>query len=69
MATIAATQSVGDLAVETPGAARIFERMGIDFCCGGKKSLEAACKEKGIELKTVLQALEDHTRQDSADAT
>lgn len=68
MATVSASQSVGDLAVETPGAARVFEQMGIDFCCGGKKSLSEACKDKGIELKVVLQAIADQTRKNSTDA-
>lgn len=68
MATVVASQSVGDLAVETPGAARVFEQMGIDFCCGGKKSLSDACKDKGIELKVVLQAIADQTPKNSPEA-
>ncbi|MGH9486239.1 MAG: iron-sulfur cluster repair di-iron protein [Terriglobales bacterium] len=68
MATIVATQSVGELAIETPGAARVFEKLGIDFCCGGKKSLEAACLEKGIGLKTVLRALADQGQNPKAAA-
>ncbi|MGH9476843.1 MAG: iron-sulfur cluster repair di-iron protein [Terriglobales bacterium] len=58
MAT-AATKSVGELAVETLGAARVFEKMGIDFCCGGEKSLDEACRKKGLELNVVLQAIQD----------
>ena len=43
-----AKQSVRDLALEIPGATRIFEKMGIDYCCGGAASLENACASAGI---------------------
>lgn len=52
------SRSVGELAIEIPGAARIFERLGIEYCCGGKRSLRAACQRKGIEEREVLEALE-----------
>ena len=49
---------VGDLAVEVPGATRVFEKLGIDYCCGGGKSLQDACMGAGVSLEEVLQALE-----------
>ncbi|MGH9467606.1 MAG: iron-sulfur cluster repair di-iron protein [Terriglobales bacterium] len=63
MPTLQVTQSVGDIAVQTPGATRVFDKMGIDFCCGGRKTLAQACQEKGLEVKTVLQALEEQSRK------
>ena len=52
------TQStVGQLVVERPSRARVFEKFGIDYCCGGKKPLDATCREKGIELVNVVYAL------------
>ena len=50
-------QSVRELAFEIPGATRVFERMGIDYCCGGAASLETACASAGIEPSDVLRAL------------
>ena len=38
-----ATKTVRDLAVEIPGATRVFENLRIDYCCGGKRSLADAC--------------------------
>ena len=35
--------TVRELAAVNPSAARIFERFGIDYCCGGEKSLVEAC--------------------------
>ena len=41
--TISAKTTVRELAVEVPGATRVFEKLGIDYCCGGGKALEEAC--------------------------
>ena len=50
-------KTVGELAVENAAAARVFEKHGIDYCCGGKKSLETACQERGIALEALLGEL------------
>ncbi|HWG37511.1 MAG TPA: iron-sulfur cluster repair di-iron protein [Terriglobales bacterium] len=56
--TLSASRSLGELAVEVPGAAGVFERVGLDFCCGGKQTLHAACANKGLDEQEVLAALE-----------
>ncbi|MGV7222621.1 MAG: iron-sulfur cluster repair di-iron protein [Nitrospinales bacterium] len=35
----------------------IFYKSGIDFCCGGTKSLETSCKEKDLDQEKVLNEL------------
>ena len=50
--------TVGELVAERPGRSRIFERLGIDYCCGGKKPLEEACAAKGIDVRAVLAEME-----------
>ena len=50
--------TVGQLVTERPSRARIFESFGIDYCCGGKKRLDHALAEKGLDLKTVLGILD-----------
>ncbi len=57
MGTITTDTSVGDLVVANPGRTRIFEQLGIDYCCGGGKSLESACEEAGLDPKTVVTML------------
>lgn len=52
-----ATRTVRELAVEIPSATRIFEQLGIDYCCGGGKSLQEACAQAGIPLDQVLRSL------------
>ncbi len=50
--------TLADLAVTKPGAARVFLDHGLDFCCRGRRSLNEACAEKGLEADSVLQAIE-----------
>ena len=54
---VATNKTVRDYAVELPYAPRIFEQLGIDYCCGGKRPLEEVCAENGIAIATVLQQL------------
>ena len=52
-----ATRPVGDIVSEDYRRAAALKRFGIDFCCGGKVSLEAACDQKGVALDEVVEAL------------
>lgn len=60
-----ADQSVGQFVAERPARARVFEKVGIDYCCGGGKALRDACREKGVACDDVLALL---AAQDGADA-
>jgi regulator of cell morphogenesis and NO signaling len=51
--------SVGELVVHQPGRARVFERLGIDYCCHGGESLASACRAAGVALEHVRRELED----------
>lgn len=53
-----ATRTVRDLAIEIPNATRTFEKLGIDYCCGGSKSLSDACVHANVSVENVLRALE-----------
>lgn len=55
---ITASPTVGEVARNVPAAARFFEKIGIDYCCGGNKTLETACREAGVDFNTVLATLE-----------
>jgi regulator of cell morphogenesis and NO signaling len=52
-----AVETVRDIAVRQPSAIRVFERFGIDYCCGGSKPLGVACSERELALSAVLEAL------------
>ena len=40
--------TVAEIASELPRAIPVFQRHGIDFCCGGRRALAEVCAEKGI---------------------
>ncbi|HMF57730.1 MAG TPA: iron-sulfur cluster repair di-iron protein [Pyrinomonadaceae bacterium] len=51
------TKTVKEYALEMLGATRIFEKLGIDYCCGGGKSLAEACDKAGVAVDEVLSSL------------
>ena len=53
-----AEKTVREFALENPAATRVFEKLGIDYCCGGNKSLEEACRAANLDMNTVLDSLE-----------
>lgn len=50
--------TVGEIVAHDYRAASIFKYAGIDFCCGGKKSLEETCSEKGIDESELMRKLD-----------
>lgn len=62
---ITSMSTVKDVLQEYPASILVFERYGMDYCCGGKKSLELACRKKNIDLGTVMAEIES-SRSDSA---
>lgn len=50
--------TVAELAITVPAASRVFRRYGIDYCCGGRKSLAAACEERSLDVEQVLAELD-----------
>ncbi len=48
---------VGELVAKNPAYACVLEQHGIDYCCGGKTTLEAACNKKGVSVEAILKKL------------
>ncbi len=59
--TLTATKTVGEIAAEIPGATREFEKLGIDYCCGGRRTLNDACAGSNIPIEEVLSRLEKNS--------
>jgi regulator of cell morphogenesis and NO signaling len=49
---------VRELATEYPATTRVLEGFGIDYCCGGGQSLEAACEAAKLPLAQVVESVE-----------
>ena len=56
--SVTTEKTLRDLVLENPAAPRVFERLGIDYCCGGGATLEQACAAAGIPVNEVLVWLE-----------
>jgi len=66
MSTLTAQKTVGELVRERPSRARVFEDLGIDYCCGGKKPLSEACAKKGHDVDEVLETIKEADSASSA---
>lgn len=51
-------RTIGDLVAERPSRSRVFEAFGIDYCCGGKRTLVDASATAGISVEQLVRELE-----------
>lgn len=61
------SETVGMLVAEQPLRAAVFDHFGIDYCCGGKQTLLAACEQGGIAPDTVIASLVDNDAKGEVD--
>ena len=54
-----AEETLGEIAVKDLRKAEVFKKYGLDFCCGGKKTVKEACAEKGLDVTKVEQELQN----------
>ena len=54
---IDSSSSLGELVAECPARADLFERLHLDYCCGGRQTLAQACAKHGLELGEIRAAL------------
>jgi regulator of cell morphogenesis and NO signaling len=57
MQNITIETTVGEIVRANPARSRFFEKLGIDYCCGGKKPLVEVCRGKGLDPATIAAAL------------
>lgn len=61
--------TVGQIVAKDIRKAEVFKKLGIDFCCGGKKTVTQACEEVGItpdQLAVELKSFEENAREKAA---
>lgn len=51
-------ETLGQIAAKDLRKAQIFKKHGLDFCCGGKKTIKEACAEKGLDVTIIEQELQ-----------
>jgi len=59
------SETLGEIASKDLRKAEVFKKLGLDFCCGGKKSLEDACSEMGLDVDIVKTELENVSQTQS----
>ncbi len=58
MTDIDFSQPVGKVATTVPGAADLFRRHGISFCCGGSERIDKAAEKAGLSPDVLLMELQ-----------
>ena len=48
---------LGEIVRDQPAAGELFERLGLDYCCGGRRTLAEACTRHGLDPATVAALL------------
>lgn len=56
--TVDLDSSLGEIVRVRPSSAKVLARFGLDYCCGGRRSLRDACAERGLDAATVAVFLE-----------
>ena len=57
MMSLNSSMTVREVATVLPQSTRIFEKLQIDYCCGGHQPLDEACAKAGLNVEEVIQLL------------
>ncbi len=57
------TTRVKEIATANPRAKRVLEDAGVDYCCGGEKSLHDVCMHTNVSSEEILKRLQENTKQ------
>jgi regulator of cell morphogenesis and NO signaling len=69
MTEIDPNRTLASLVEESRTRARVFESLGLDYCCGGDQTLATACEEAGLDVDTVRDRVAEASTQTDGDAT
>lgn len=56
--TFTHSTTIGEIAATVPASLAVFERLGVDYCCGGKRPLREAADAAGMTPDEILDAIE-----------
>lgn len=60
--TATVDRTVGELVAESPSRSRIFQRLQIDFCCQGGRTLRDSCRNRGLDPESVAREVEGESQ-------
>lgn len=61
--TIRDNSLVADIAAAVPSSIPVFQRYGVDFCCGGRRPIGEVCEEQGLSFAELANAIEASAAQ------
>jgi len=61
--------TVREVALQMPESTRLFEKLKIDYCCGGNQPLANACASAGIDIDNVMRVLGKMSQSNSTEAS
>jgi len=61
------TRTVREIAIDNPATVRLFESLGIDYCCGGRRPLSEACELAHVPVTEALRMLTEIGTATSSD--
>ncbi len=56
-------QTINEIVARHPETIAVFNRFGMDTCCGGGASVEEAACRDGLDVGQILSALREATEQ------
>jgi regulator of cell morphogenesis and NO signaling len=65
--TIRESSLVADIAAAVPSSIAVFQRHGVDFCCGGKRPIGEVCEEQGLSFAELASAIEASAERPAAE--
>lgn len=63
---VTTNMTVREVAIELPQSTRLFEKLKIDYCCGGNRPLAEACASAGVDVDTVMEMLTEATESNQS---
>lgn len=67
MTELDGSRTAGELAADDPAAVRLFERLGIDYCCGGKRTLSDICAGQQLSIEELAGMLRQEREKSTPD--
>ncbi len=59
--SITKERTIGQLVKDDYRTAQVFQQNGLDFCCGGNRTIEEACVSKDVNTDDIVRALNQVT--------
>jgi regulator of cell morphogenesis and NO signaling len=66
--TVEKELTLAQIVAAQPSRSRVLEDYGLDYCCGGTRTLADACREKGIDPTEVISRLSDWDSRSKAES-